>query len=148
MVFVYMGKTTQEFIAKNKVAIVTAKRLGMGAVVGIQQVALEELDARNPNRQSDDFLALQNIVPLLETGVLIPLSIMTKNAAIRSVSSSLLVGTTTMAAYRTAKMAMPFVQNAMRKVNAKSFSRGISNMRTHQRTADISPMSLGLFTSQ
>ena len=138
----------EEFISKNKSAIVTAKRLGLGTVVGIQQAGLEAIDARRVGVQPNDFLAVQNIIPILETAILIPISVMAKSNTVRAISASLLVGTTTMTAYRIAKMATPIIQNRMRGISAKSLMRGMTSNNTHDRTIDIAPMSLSLFTRQ
>ena len=143
-------KSVEEFINRNKGGIVTAKRLGLGTIVGIQQAGLEEIDARNPNRLPNDFLAVQNIIPIIETAILIPLSLVPKSNTVRAVSADLLVGTTAMTAYRIAKMATPIISNRMRGRNAKSLMRGGTQhqKQQHDRSSDIAPMSLNLFTVQ
>lgn len=145
------AKSAQEFINRNKGSIVTAKRLGLGAIVGIQQAGLEEIDARNPNRQPNDFLATQNLIPIVESLILIPLSLVPKSNTVRTVSADLLVGTTAMSVYRVAKMSTPFIANRMRGRNAKSLMRGTGSQHqknTHDRASDMAPMSLNLFTAQ
>lgn len=141
-------RSVEVFIAKNKTPIVTAKRLGLGAIVGIQQAGLEELDARNPNRQPSDFLALQNLIPIVETAILIPASILPKSNTARVIFADLLVGTTAMAVYRIAKMATPLIANRMRSLNAKNLKRGSapSGGESHGKSVGINPMSIGMFS--
>lgn len=142
------GSKTQEFIARNKAPIVTAKRLGLGAIVGIQQAGLEEIDARTAGRQPDDFLAVQNLVPILESAILIPISLLAKQNTVRVIAADLLVGTTAMSAYRLSKMLTPIIANRLRKDGG--FMRGISKKQQNsgQLPGSINPMQLNTFTLQ
>jgi len=145
------GTRTQEFISKHHAPIVTAKRLGLGAAVGIQQAGLEELDARNPNRQPNDFLALQNLIPILETAVLIPISLMAKSNTLRVIAADLVVGTAAMSAYRISKMATPIIQNQMNKMRGRGgLMRGRFSHDRSMRSSgtSYSPMALNTFTLQ